>query len=190
MTQQIVVGNTYVFNSTAVADLHLSYLRWNYVRTPGFLGHPGGHGFRLALVHELRHPQQPGEVDGRPVYEHLGADQLHRRRRGIHLLHQQQLRDWFYVPEDLEQAHLQNRHRSSPHGDGLLPEQFSPGASSRSTTCSPLQNAAITRHHRQRAWHRLNWDMSPTARRKPSRLRRQHSRLSTIKATLAWTPGK
>ncbi len=37
-TQQAVVGNTYVFNSTSVADLHLSYLRWNYVRTPGFLG--------------------------------------------------------------------------------------------------------------------------------------------------------
>ncbi len=38
VTQQIVVGNTYVLNPTSVADLHLSWLRWNYVRTPGFLG--------------------------------------------------------------------------------------------------------------------------------------------------------
>lgn len=37
-TQQAVVGDTYVINSTNVADIHLSYLRWNYVRTPGFLG--------------------------------------------------------------------------------------------------------------------------------------------------------
>jgi Carboxypeptidase regulatory-like domain/TonB dependent receptor len=37
-TQQGVIGNTYVFNPTSVADIHLSYLRWNYVRTPGFLG--------------------------------------------------------------------------------------------------------------------------------------------------------
>lgn len=37
-TQQGVIGDTYVFNPTSVADLHLSYLRWNYVRTPGFLG--------------------------------------------------------------------------------------------------------------------------------------------------------
>jgi len=37
-TQQGVIGDTYVFNPTSVADIHLSYLRWNYVRTPGFLG--------------------------------------------------------------------------------------------------------------------------------------------------------
>ena len=38
-TQQGVIGDTYVFNSTTVADLHVSYLRWNYVRTPGYLGY-------------------------------------------------------------------------------------------------------------------------------------------------------
>ena len=38
-TQQLVVGDTYVFNPTSVADLHLSYLRWNYVRNPGHLGY-------------------------------------------------------------------------------------------------------------------------------------------------------
>jgi Carboxypeptidase regulatory-like domain len=37
-TQQAVIGDTYVFNPTSIADLHLSFLRWNYVRTPGFLG--------------------------------------------------------------------------------------------------------------------------------------------------------
>jgi hypothetical protein len=37
-TQQAVVGDTYVFNPTSIADIHLSYLRWNYIRTPGFLG--------------------------------------------------------------------------------------------------------------------------------------------------------
>ncbi len=37
-TQQGVIGDTYVFNPTSVADVHLSYLRWNYVRTPAFLG--------------------------------------------------------------------------------------------------------------------------------------------------------
>jgi hypothetical protein len=38
-TQQLVVGDTYIFNSTSVADIHLSYLRWNYVRDPGHLGY-------------------------------------------------------------------------------------------------------------------------------------------------------
>jgi hypothetical protein len=38
-TQQLVVGDTYVFNSSSVADVHLSYLRWNYVRNPGHLGY-------------------------------------------------------------------------------------------------------------------------------------------------------
>jgi outer membrane receptor protein involved in Fe transport len=38
-TQQIVIGDTYLFNPTTIADIHLSYLRWNYKRTPGFLGY-------------------------------------------------------------------------------------------------------------------------------------------------------
>lgn len=38
-TQQLVFGDTYVLNSTSVADLHLSWLRWNYVRNPGHLGY-------------------------------------------------------------------------------------------------------------------------------------------------------
>jgi outer membrane receptor protein involved in Fe transport len=38
-TQQGVIGDTYVFNPTMVADIHLSYMRWNYVRTPGYLGY-------------------------------------------------------------------------------------------------------------------------------------------------------
>ena len=37
-TQQAVVGDTYVFNPTSIADVHLSYLNWNYNRTPPFLG--------------------------------------------------------------------------------------------------------------------------------------------------------
>jgi hypothetical protein len=37
-TQQAVVGDTYVFGPTSVADIHLSWLRWNYNRTPTFLG--------------------------------------------------------------------------------------------------------------------------------------------------------
>ena len=37
-TQQIVVGDTYVLNPTSVADVHLSYLRWNYTRLPNHLG--------------------------------------------------------------------------------------------------------------------------------------------------------
>jgi Carboxypeptidase regulatory-like domain/TonB dependent receptor len=54
-TQQGVVGDTHVFNSTSVADLHLSYLRWNYIRTPGFLG------------------IQEGTVFGFPSYMNFGA---------------------------------------------------------------------------------------------------------------------
>jgi hypothetical protein len=54
-TQQGVVGDTHVFNSTSIADLHLSYLRWNYVRTPGFLG------------------IQEGTVFGFPSYMNFGA---------------------------------------------------------------------------------------------------------------------
>jgi Carboxypeptidase regulatory-like domain len=54
-TQQGVVGDTHVFSSTSVADLHLSYLRWNYVRTPGFLG------------------IQEGTVFGWPSYMNFGA---------------------------------------------------------------------------------------------------------------------
>lgn len=37
-TNQLVVGDTYVFNPTSVADVHLSYLRWNYTRIPTNLG--------------------------------------------------------------------------------------------------------------------------------------------------------
>ena len=37
-TQQIVFGDTYVFNSKSVADLHLGYLRWNYNRIPTNIG--------------------------------------------------------------------------------------------------------------------------------------------------------
>lgn len=38
-TQQAEIGDIYVFNSTTIADLHLSYLRWNYERNPGHLGY-------------------------------------------------------------------------------------------------------------------------------------------------------
>src|ERR1700760_51639 len=38
-TQQAVIGDTYVFNPTTIADIHLSFLRWNYKRTPGTLGY-------------------------------------------------------------------------------------------------------------------------------------------------------
>ena len=38
-TQQAVIGDTYVFNPTTIADLHVSFLRWNYKRTPGTLGY-------------------------------------------------------------------------------------------------------------------------------------------------------
>lgn len=38
-TQQLVVGDTIVFNPTSVADVHLSFLRWNYWRNPGNLGY-------------------------------------------------------------------------------------------------------------------------------------------------------
>src|ERR1700761_1458139 len=31
-TQQGVIGDTYVLNPTSIADIHVSYLRWNYVR--------------------------------------------------------------------------------------------------------------------------------------------------------------
>ncbi len=37
-TQQLVVGDTYVFNPTSIVDVHLSYLRWNYNRKPTNLG--------------------------------------------------------------------------------------------------------------------------------------------------------
>jgi outer membrane receptor protein involved in Fe transport len=37
-THQLVVGDTYVFNAASVADVHLSYLRWNYTRIPTNLG--------------------------------------------------------------------------------------------------------------------------------------------------------
>lgn len=37
-TQQGVIGDTYVFNPTTIGDIHVSYLRWNYQRTPGYLG--------------------------------------------------------------------------------------------------------------------------------------------------------
>jgi hypothetical protein len=37
-TQQAVVGDTYVFNPNSILDVRLSYLNWNYYRTPPFLG--------------------------------------------------------------------------------------------------------------------------------------------------------
>ncbi|MDX6462989.1 MAG: hypothetical protein QOE55_6686 [Acidobacteriaceae bacterium] len=37
-TQQAVIADTYIFNPTTIADIHLSFLRWNYKRTPGTLG--------------------------------------------------------------------------------------------------------------------------------------------------------
>lgn len=38
-TQQGVIGDTYVFNPTTIADIHVSFFRWNYKRTPGTLGY-------------------------------------------------------------------------------------------------------------------------------------------------------
>jgi outer membrane receptor protein involved in Fe transport len=38
-TQQGVIGDTYIFNPTTIGDIHLSYFRWNYKRTPGTLGY-------------------------------------------------------------------------------------------------------------------------------------------------------
>ncbi len=38
-TQQGVIGDTYIFNPTTIADIHVSFLRWNYKRTPGTLGY-------------------------------------------------------------------------------------------------------------------------------------------------------
>jgi len=38
-TYQTVVGDNYVFNPSLVGSLRLSFLRWNYVRTPGTLGY-------------------------------------------------------------------------------------------------------------------------------------------------------
>src|SRR5205814_8948316 len=38
-TQQLVVGDTFIFNPTSVADIHLSYLRWNYYRDPVHRGY-------------------------------------------------------------------------------------------------------------------------------------------------------
>jgi hypothetical protein len=37
-TQQMVVGDTLVFSPTSIADVHLSYLRWNYNRIPTNFG--------------------------------------------------------------------------------------------------------------------------------------------------------
>ena len=37
-TQQAVLGDTYVFNPTSLADIHVSYLRWNYNRIPTNFG--------------------------------------------------------------------------------------------------------------------------------------------------------
>ena len=34
-----MIGDTYIFNPTTIADIHLSFLRWNYKRTPGTLGY-------------------------------------------------------------------------------------------------------------------------------------------------------
>jgi hypothetical protein len=39
IAQQIVAGDSYILNSTTLADLRLSFLRWNYTRTPGGLGY-------------------------------------------------------------------------------------------------------------------------------------------------------
>jgi hypothetical protein len=38
-TYQAVIGDTYLFNPSLIGDLHLSFTRWNYVRTPGTLGY-------------------------------------------------------------------------------------------------------------------------------------------------------
>jgi hypothetical protein len=38
-TYQAVIGDTYLFSPSLIGDLHLSFTRWNYVRTPGTLGY-------------------------------------------------------------------------------------------------------------------------------------------------------
>jgi hypothetical protein len=38
LTQQAVIGDTYVFNATTILDFRASYMRWYNDRTPGTLG--------------------------------------------------------------------------------------------------------------------------------------------------------
>jgi Carboxypeptidase regulatory-like domain len=38
VTNQAVFGDTYLFNPTTIADIRISYTRWDYKRTPGSLG--------------------------------------------------------------------------------------------------------------------------------------------------------
>lgn len=38
-TYQTVIGDTYLFSPSTVGDIRISYLRWNYKRTPGTLGY-------------------------------------------------------------------------------------------------------------------------------------------------------
>ena len=129
--------------------------------------HPGGHGVWLALVYELRHPQQPAEIDcsslmstSGPIsyYRGFGAGTSSRSTTTI---------DRFHLPEDLASGTPSNPasiyadwrkeyfQNNNPGGVFTFDNVF---------TCYERLNAPQVT-----GWLRLNWDMSRTARRKRSR---------------------
>ena len=188
VTQQIVVGDTYVLNPTSVADLHLSWLRWNYVRTPGFLGIQEGTVFgwpsymNFGTLNNLaKSTAVPSISTSGPIaYTEGGAGYIFSINNNyvIGSTYQKIIGSTPSRPASILRRWRWTTSRTTV-----------PAECSRSTMCSPLR----TPHRRAppaTGWHRLNWDMSRTARRKRSRSRRQPSRRSTTRATLQWIPGR
>jgi hypothetical protein len=80
-TNQTVAGDTYLFSPSLIGDLRVSYLRYNYARTPGTLGFDPatlGLGYTAAQLKSLNafngaFPIFPAFTLANPTYNNIGA---------------------------------------------------------------------------------------------------------------------
>ena len=123
-TQQLVVGDTYVFNPTSIVDVHLSYLRWNYNRIPTNLGLDESKAFGWPSYMNFGYLNNLPKSTAVPTINTVRwIHQLYPGWRRIHLLHQQQLCHRFHLPEGHRPPHVKDRYRLAPAGDVVFPEQ-------------------------------------------------------------------
>ncbi len=61
VTNSVVLGDTYVFNSSTVGDLRFAFLRYNYHRSPGSIGYDlsGNLGWPTSTTENIYNPTKP-----------------------------------------------------------------------------------------------------------------------------------
>ena len=119
-----MIGDTYIFNPTTIADLHLSFLRWNYKRTPGTLGYDEtklgfpGYFSEIAQYNGFSPSTTVPSISmSNPTYNGVGTGLIFS------------INNNYVIAPDIYQDHRaphdQGRRRSSPAGDGILSKQCS-----------------------------------------------------------------